>query len=294
MFGYVRPCKGELKVREYENYRAMYCGLCHVLSKRYGFFARFLLNYDFSFLALTLSSAVQCPCVKCKRRCAASPFRAKPFYRENDALDFSADATMILTYWKLRDSVEDEGFWKSLVFRMLSWILYPAYCKASRFRPVFAEECQKGMKALRAVESEHLASIDAAADSFAKIIASAASFANDASLKRPLSVLFYHIGRWIYIVDAWDDMEDDRKKDNYNPIILRYQINTDSDLTEIRDAIKITLEHSCATAAGAAELISFDQNDAVIKNVLYLGLPMTADAVLHGRKNKRSKFDGSL
>jgi len=289
MFGYVRPCKDELKVREYENYKAMYCGLCHVLSSRYGFLARFILNYDFSFLALTLSSAAHCDCIKCRKRCIASPVRKKVYYAENDALLFSADANVILTYFKLKDSIVDDGFWKALGSRVLSWILYPAYRKAKRLRPSFAEACRTDLAMLRDIETENVASIDAAADAFAKIIASASEFASESSLQRPLDVLFYHIGRFIYIVDAWDDMADDRKKGNYNPIVLRYAIDDATDLTEIRNAIAITLENSCSTAAGAAELIDFDENEAVIKNVLYLGLPMTAKAVLNGRKNKGEK-----
>jgi len=107
-------------------------------------------------------------------------------------------------------------------------------------------------------------------------------------------VLFYHIGRWIYIVDALDDIEEDQIKKNYNPIIARYEINTNSNLSEIQNAISITLENSCSTAASAAELIEFDENGPIIKNILYLGMPMTAKSISNGTKHKRRYSNGSI
>ncbi len=294
MFGYVRPCRDELKVKEYNSYRAMYCGLCHSLSSRYGFITRFILNYDFSFLALTLSAATCENCTVCKKRCIASPFQKKSFYKENDALAFSADANVILTYWKCIDSILDEGFWKSLIYRIIALCLRPAYKKAKRLRPEFEKACSDGLNSLRKIEEDMTESIDIAADAFARIVQQVGEFAADERISRPLKVMFYHIGRWIYIVDAWDDIEDDLIKKNYNPIVLRYGSDGTLDREKIRDVIETTLENSCATAASAAQLLTFNENDEIIKNVLYLGLPMTAHAVLNGKLDKRSKINGSI
>ena len=294
MFGYIRPCKSELRVREFENYQAMYCGLCHALSKRYGFFMRNILNYDLSFLALTLSSAEHCNCTKCRKRCIASPIRKKTYYQMNDALAFCADVNVILAYWKWKDQIADEGFWTSLLYRVLLGFLSPAYRKAARLRPQFAEACKEGLHALHDIEEARTASVDAAAHAFAKILESVAEFAKQLETTRKLQVLFYHIGRWVYILDAWDDIEEDFAKDNYNPIILRYEMKKEHDREEILKAIRLTLEHSAATAAGAAELIDFDENGTIIKNVLYLGLPVTAEAVLNGKLDKRSNMHGSI
>ncbi len=294
MFGYVRPCKDELRVKEYNAYRAMYCGLCHSLSKRYGLIARFIINYDFSFLALTLSAATCDNCKVCKRRCIASPFRKKAYYDENVAIAFSADANVILTYFKCIDGIKDEGFWKSLLYRIIALCLYPAYKKARKLRPEFDRACREGLDALKRFEEDNTDSIDAPADAFARIVEATGNFPEDEKTRRPLKVLFYHIGRWIYIVDAWDDMDDDIKNKNYNPIVLSYASDGKIDKDAIRDVIAVTLENSCATAASAAELLDFQENGEIIKNVLYLGLPQTANTVLNGKLNKRSKFDGSL
>ena len=90
MFGYVRPYRGELKVRELEAYQSLYCGLCHTMGRRYGFLARFLLNYDFTFLAMLLTPGENLPATE-RRRCVACPLRGKEVCPSNSGLEIAAD-----------------------------------------------------------------------------------------------------------------------------------------------------------------------------------------------------------
>ena len=108
MYGYVRPVKGELKVSEYERYNAVYCGLCHELGRRYGPASRFLVNYDFAFLAMLLADKTDSP--TCSRRCIAHPLRRRACLASCPGLETAADQTVILAWWKLRDGAEDKGF----------------------------------------------------------------------------------------------------------------------------------------------------------------------------------------
>ena len=125
MFGYVRPWRDELKVRQNRDYEALYCGVCHALGKRHGFIARMFLNYDFTFLAMLLDGAKPEPA---SRRCPARLWCRKKTCVLSGGVDAAADAGTILSYWKLRDTVDDSGFWKGLTARLLSRLILTARC----------------------------------------------------------------------------------------------------------------------------------------------------------------------
>ena len=152
MFGYVRPRKDELKVRDWEAYQAVYCGLCHTLGRRYGLLPRMFLNYDFVFLVMVLDGGKAPPVIH-RRRCMACPLRGKPSCQGGQALERAADESVILTYWKLRDSVADRSFWKGIFARLLSLLLRPSYRKAAARVPDFDRQvvtCLEELQALRA------------------------------------------------------------------------------------------------------------------------------------------------
>ena len=112
MFGYVRPSVRDLPEEELDRFRAMYCGLCHTLSRRYGQAARFILNYDFTYLAILLSDGTAG--AQGAGRCYTSPIKTRPFLEPTAAMELAADESVILAYWQLRDGVADHGFWGGL------------------------------------------------------------------------------------------------------------------------------------------------------------------------------------
>ena len=111
MFGYIKPFRPELKIREEEEYKAVYCGLCKELGRSYGLFARMTLSYDFAFMAMLFMSLDEnsCPSFE-KCACIAHPFKKQCRCTENKALSLSAKAAMILTYYKVKDDLYDKGF----------------------------------------------------------------------------------------------------------------------------------------------------------------------------------------
>ena len=102
MFGFVRPLRGELKCKDFDLYNATYCGLCRCLRRRYGLLAPMLLTYDCTFLALLLEPPQE-QFTPCRGRCHANPLRTRVMCPDSPALDAAADATVILTWWKLRE-----------------------------------------------------------------------------------------------------------------------------------------------------------------------------------------------
>ena len=172
MFGYILPLREELKVREFEQFQSAYCGLCHTMGRRYGPAARFLLNYDFTFLAMLLSPGERPACRR--RRCMASPFRAKNCCEPGAGSERAADESMILAWWKLRDQVEDSAWWKGLPARLLSRLYRGAYRKAARRCPDFDRQVRSSLEELHRLEGEDCPSLDRTADTFALMLQAAA------------------------------------------------------------------------------------------------------------------------
>lgn len=282
MFGYVRPFRDELKCKDFDLYRATYCGLCRTMRQRYGFLAPMFLNFDFTFLALLLSSEEE-HVSTCRGRCHANPLKKLPMCEKSPSLCLAADESIILSYWKLRDSVKDDGIICGLPARVLSWLLRPAYRKAAGSCPEFDHAVVASLRELEQLEQERCSSIDRTADTFARLLQAAAPESGDDMKDRPVKLLLYHLGRWIYLVDARDDLLEDRKSGAYNPLIFRFGELCD-------DAVlSTTLEHSLSMARSSLGLLNFGCRRDIIENILYLGLPAIQRAVFDGNWKQMKK-----
>lgn len=280
MYGYVRPPMGMLPEEEIERFRRVYCGLCHTLGRRYGPAARFILNYDFTFLAIFLSAPAEEKV--CKARCLVSPVRRRSFQPPNAALELAADESVILAYWQLRDGVADHDWFHGLKYRSVSKILEPAYRTAASLRPEFDGKTRRQLELLGELEAERCPSIDRAADAFAALLAAAAQEADDPVRRRVLEQLLYHLGRWVYLVDAADDLKKDAASGDYNPVALRFGLEGGAWTAEARREFAATLDHSIHMMATAFELWDFGVWTPILESTLYTGLFQVGKAVLDG------------
>ena len=219
MFGYVRPADGHLTAEDKSRFQAAYCGLCRSLGRRYGLAARMILNYDLAFLAMLLSREPECPTAHC--RCPAHPIRGCDALEGQDAFDTAADLSVILTWWQLKDGVADHGFFRGLPYRAALLLLRRAYRKARARR-----QCP---------------SIDRAADAFAALLAGASEEEADPVRRRVLRQLLYHLGRWVYLVDAADDLKKDVKSGSYNPLVYRFHAEGGTLTADDKAALAATL-----------------------------------------------------
>lgn len=278
MFGYVRPLRAALSEEDQQRYQAAYCGLCHSMKKRYGRVANLFLNYDFAFLAMVLGGVTEAADEIRPQRCPVYPTRVRDTWQMNAALELAAGESVILAYWKLKDGIADRGFFRSIPQRIACVALRRAYGKARRDCPAFTQTVQHALADLRELEEAQCQSPDRAADTFAQILRAAAG-----EEKRPgdyaLGQLLYHVGRWIYIIDAWDDLEEDRKQGSYNPLLARYGDKPE----EQQQAVRETLYASLATAGDAMVWLSFGAWGTVIENIVTLGLPSVQEAVFSGQ-----------
>ncbi len=282
MFGYVKPYVPELKVREHEYYRRIYCALCHANGKNTGCGSRFSLSYDLVFLALIRMALAGETLQPTQKRCPAHPFRRHPTAQCNTSLQYAARAGALLTYYNLMDKIHDAHGIRKLPYLLLR----PA---ASLMHRRAAFDREQGLEALVSeelhtlahIEKEPDASPEKAADSFGRLLRSvfAEGLTQNSPNARIAEQIGFHTGRWIYFTDAADDYADDRKHGTFNPF------GTDPKTPE---HIRIALKMELTQLERAVELIEFPcpEIGALVRNIIYLGMPDAADrAIKHGFSN---------
>lgn len=279
MFGYVRPSLGRLSQEDTARFSAMYCGLCRALGRRCGKAASLILNYDFTFLAVLLAEGeAEDPL---HGRCVVHPLQGRDYFPGNDALDLAADCSVILAWWQLKDAIADSGG-LAAKYRSAALLLKPAYERARRSRPEFDRSTRRQLEELSRLEAERCPSMDQAADTFALLLQSAAGEVEDSVKRRVLEQMLYHLGRWIYLVDAADDLAEDFSTGSYNPLIYRYGLTEGKLTKEARESLVLSLDHSIRLIGAACELWDFGVWTPVIQATVYEGLFLVGQAVLEG------------
>ncbi|MDO4568384.1 MAG: DUF5685 family protein [Clostridia bacterium] len=259
MFGYVRPMDCELRIKDKALYDAFYCGLCRSLHANYGVAARTLLSYDCTFIALLVASPEEQE-LPVPHRCAVKGFKKKPSMPESDALKFAAALNVLLSWYKLADDYRDE---KRVSARMGALPLSGAFKKASALYPASAEAIASGLGELHEIERADGAGIDPPADAFARMIKGCLADAPlSAENKLIVGEIAFHLGRWIYLADAWDDRRKDEKSGSFNPFN-----NACADAQRARFLMYLSLNE----AAKAYDLLDARANRAVLDNIIRLG-----------------------
>lgn len=283
MFGYIKPYRPELKVKELEEYEAVYCGLCKELGSVFGIFARFTLSYDFAFMAAFLTSIDKNACPEMEKcACIAHPIKKPCRCKANEAISISAAAAMILVYYKLKDNIKDKGFLKKVAA-----LLFLPFAKATRKKALLSSEkaviidnaAMEMMRKQSETEAESCALSDKAAEPTAKFLeetlaVSGKEFADERILRR----FGYLLGRYIYLCDALDDIDDDRKKGNYNPFIL----GGGNEIQSAKSALFLT------TAEIGNDLALFElcNYKGIVENIIYVGLRAEAERIIKARGGK--------
>ncbi len=285
MFGYVKVDRPECRLREYEYYRAVYCGLCKSLGKCTGAGSRWLLSYDMTFMVLVrLALAGKTPPMK-KSGCIAHPFRrrlmASPPRGSEEERIFAlcACATTLLFYHKLRDDIADERGIRRFSARLLQPVAKVYRRRARKKLWALDDMVQERLLALSTLEKSDHTSVDAPAELFGALLAELLSFELDGSRAALARTIGKHIGKWIYLVDAIDDLEDDVKKGRYNPLSKAYGGHLDE---TAREGLSVALTAELMEAERAFDLLDYpDENlRGVVENIIYSGMTQTAHRVL--------------
>lgn len=282
MFGYVRPQKSELLVREYEQYKGVYCSLCRQLGKSYGPAARLALSYDCTFYAmLLLALQPECPRFQ-KGRCVANPFKRCTYCSAGEAELTAASAlTVLMTYHKIRDDIADSRF----LGKIRGYLLLPAAAwakkKAARDFPRMDSIVSSAMEQQAAAEHNVEAGIDLCAEPTANMLrqvfelAAGPDAGPESAAARVLNQIGYYLGRWVYLMDAADDIEKDLKSDSFNPFVKQYHLDKDStekNLGAAREKANQALNMTLSQLIAAFHILDARHFGPVLENIIVKGL----------------------
>ncbi len=272
MFGYIRPCRPELKIKEDALFRAYYCGVCKSLGRRSGPLCRTLLRYDLAFLAL-LQDGVKGDAHAETLRC---PLKGNKLdMMQGGSVAFAADAHMLLSAAKLRDDKKDGHALAALGGAALA----PAVKRVSALYPDLAAALEEMLRAQEELEKRGCAEPDDAAEPFSQFLSALFAYSMPSHAQPALRYMGRNIGKWIYWLDALDDYDQDEKKGAYN--IWRAAGYSRKEAC----AWALPLLMQCISQARLAyDLLDAAKTGALVENILDEGMPRVMDAVAEGRR----------
>ena len=252
------------------------------------------------FLAL-LRLAVKGEQVEIKRgRCMAHPFKKRAYIAHCEPFAYCAYAASILVHGKVADDLADEKGFKRFKSSLAKPFTSHMRKKALKDYSELDRRVFEGLRRLSEVEKQQLPSVDVPADVFGDILADILSFGLDGTNEKIMRNIGRHIGRWIYIVDAADDLDEDIEKNRFNAFERLYSGKIpDEERKSVANSLKLEL----LAAEPAFDLIDYKELcdiEAIVANIMYLGMPKTAEKVLglnncndiKDRKTKGNKEHG--
>lgn len=269
VFGNVTIDKMELKFKEYYSYKGYYCGLCKCLKTKFSNKSRMTLNYDMTFLILLLSSLYEPENKVYNERCIVHPSKKQTII-QNEITEYAASINIILSYYNLIDNWEDEKDYKSLA---LSKILKKEFNKSSSELIEKAEKIKRYLKDMSELEKINVNDIDAVSNVFGHLMEEIILYKKDV-WEETLRKVGFFLGKYIYLLDAYEDMEKDKKNKSYNPFNNIKSQNVD----EYANSLLIL---NLSFLSEEIEKLPLLQDKGIIDNIIYSGI--------QGKLNKQKK-----
>ena len=243
MFGYVMVNQDELKLKDYNRYRSFYCGLCRVLEKKYGISGKLELTYDMTFVDILLNAYMELPLKSERHRCMVHPVKKQDMLF-NEITDYCADMTLLLTYYKMLDDVNDDG---SMIGRVFVRKEKKKFERVANAYPRQAKVFEESMRSLAQTE---------------------------------LRKLGFYLGKFIYLLDAFEDLEKDLKKGAYNPW------QPSKDRKDFEALVENTLMMMISECAKSFERLPIVQDVDILRNIIYSGVWQKYEEVREKREKK--------
>ena len=278
MFGYVVMNKPEIKFKDFDMYRSFYCGLCRELKERYGLSGQITLTYDITFVILLLSGLYEPPTKKGSTRCIVHPVRRQPV-RKNAITEYAADMNIFLTYYKCKDDWNDERSIPGFAFGKL------LEGKEKKSEKLWGKKVQTivfCLDELSALEKENATDIDRVSGCFGRIMAEIFAYREDV-WEPTLRRMGFYFGKFIYLLDAYDDVEEDVKKGNYNPFSKDYIIKGFDD--RVKNMLMMMMAETCREF----EKLPIIKYTDILRNILYSGVWCRFENVSGKRKKEQEK-----
>lgn len=289
MYGYVLPDKPNMFMKDFTLYRAYYCGMCKRIGKNFSLLTRLTTNYDITFLNLLLHGVKGQECKFENKRCILSPFKRKTVAAQDALSDRIIDVNNILMKYKFLDDKNDENSLKA----KLALLVFRRSCKKSAKREAEAEEIIKtNCDALAKIEGGEFPGIDQTAHPFGVEMRELVKILAQESYSEALGELAYQIGRWVYLVDALDDIDEDFREKRFNPFLKAYPyINKAEFLKTFEDDLKILIMGTYNRIKEEFAKIALPALEGVITNIIWFGLKKESeDALKRSEKCKRIRL----
>lgn len=295
MFGYVTAKTGELRVREYDAYKSVYCGLCKQLKKSCGPFSRMFLSYDITFMALVALS-LKPECQSREGRCMLNPLKKRRFVCDEPALEFSALASALMTYYKLQDDCLDEHGFGALKAQGARLLFRGVHKKAAKKLPELDRIVGDSCAALRGAEKQGGLTLDHYCDFFAAMLGTVfEKLSEEETVSRVLHEVGYFTGKWIYLIDAADDLKEDFVKGRFNAIISSYEKKEGETLDLYWErtcpTVRQYLDDTLGMLWRAFELLPVRSARGITENIVYLGMPERQKQVLAPAGSAKDKSE---
>ena len=277
MFGYISINQAEMKFKDYDIYHSYYCGLCRVLKKNYGRCGQMTLSYDMTFLIILLTGLYEPDTKTETAACAAHPLK-KHTVRTNELTDYAAAVNLILSYYKCKDDWEDEHKKKSYAAAKL---LAPKIAAVKERYPEKIQAVSSNLKKLSALEKQNGLNADMIAGIFGDILAELFVFRQD-EWEDSLRKIGFFLGKFIFLMDAYEDVEKDIKTGNYNP--FKQAFLEDADFSEnCRKLLTMMMAECSRTFERLPILLHAD----ILRNILYSGVWCRYTAVTEKRMQEK-------
>ncbi len=261
MFGYVNINQPEIRFKDFYRFRSYYCGMCRELKHRHGLFGRISLTYDMTFLIVLLSGLYDCDTKLESFRCFLHPLK-KRNSRINEFSSYAADMNLLLTYYKCADDWDDE---KKLTSKIYGKLIARKARKVMEAYPEKAEIIAKNLKEQLEYEKTGEMDIDTVSGYFGRVLEEIFDYRQD--IWSPyLRRLGFFLGKYVYIMDAYDDIQEDLEKGCYNPLSEMY--NKDGFDEKVKDILAMMISET----ARAFEMLPVDENIEILRNIIYSGV----------------------
>lgn len=261
MFGYIVVNKPELKMKEFDEYREYYCGLCHSLKEKHGIRSQLCLNYDYVFLILLLTGLYEPEEKASRKRCMIHPLKSREM-RQNKFTEYVSDMGIVLARLKCMDDWADE---KKLTSRTYGALLKKEYEKMQKKYPEKVEIIEQSLMNIKKAEDAGENNIDVISGYFGKAFEEVCAVYCD-EWEVPLRKIGFYLGKFIYIMDAYDDLEKDIRENQYNPFKEK------KDEPGFEEYVHQILTINAAECAREFEKLPIINEVEILRNIIYSGI----------------------
>ncbi|MBR2925798.1 MAG: hypothetical protein IKC28_12330 [Clostridia bacterium] len=275
MFGYITIAPDALPKERSDRYRSFYCGLCRTLRQRHGSLSRITLSYDLTFLYILLNSLYEPQETMGLEHCFLHPVAGRNYVYSEPAV-YCADMNVALSYHKCMDNWQDD---RSIISRSEAVLLQKAYDRVFEKHPEKCRQIETCLKELNALEKAGDNSLDGAANLTAQMLGVVYRYKESDYWADTLAQMGQGLGRFIYLMDAYEDLPGDLRKGRYNPLEAYHQRE------DYESFVHQCLTMLIAECTEAFEMLPVVQDADLLRNILYGGCWMRYHA-LQKRRDK--------